>query len=179
LRHGAINCGHGRGGSIHLHEFDKVLITVTDQSTVTAVFDNPDKAAIFVKKWHAMDMGLSVTLSANFEASMAWCRKAHIAPHSIKHAVGIWGNTNRLPKSEILKITTMCGHGLVSSYLVEKCINDIRRQKVTALEASNILARPCLCGVFNLTRGVALLENIVGSRTCVIEDSNPDYREMV
>jgi hypothetical protein len=179
LNHGAINCGHGRGGNIHLHGFDKVLAAVSDQSTVTAVFDNPETAATFIIKWHAMEMGLSVTLSAMFEASMECCRKAHITPHSIKHSIGIWGNTNRLPKPDILKITTMCGHGLVSPYLVEKCIDDIRKKKMTALEASKILAKPCLCGVFNLTRSVVILEMLSGSRACGTEDPFPDCNDMI
>ena len=176
LNHGAINCGHGRGGSIHLRKLEEVLATVTDQSTVTAVFDDPNKATRLIHQWRDMEMGLSITLSARFESSLAWCRNTNITPHSIKHAIGIWGNIKRLPRPEILKITTMCGHGLVSPYLVDKCIKDIRKQKMTASEASKVLSRPCLCGIFNLTRSQMLLESMTSSRCGDNERPSPDMQ---
>jgi hypothetical protein len=51
----------------------------------------------------------------------------------------------------------MCGHGLTSSGLVEKMIEDIRKGKTSPQKASEKLAKPCVCGIFNTTRAAELL----------------------
>ena len=66
----------------------------------------------------------------------------------------------KLPEDEILEITTMCGHGMVSQYLARQTLLDIKRGKRTSQEAAEFLATPCICGVFNPKRAQLLLEEL-------------------
>lgn len=74
--------------------------------------------------------------------------------------LGIRGKPTRLPEDEILEITTMCGHGMISQYLAHQTLLDIKRGKCTSQEAAEFLATPCICGVFNPKRAQRLLEEL-------------------
>jgi len=83
-----------------------------------------------------------------------------LTPHTVNLSLGIWGRTEKLPKEEILWITSMCGHCMISPSLVLKMINDIRKGKTTPTNAARELARCCICGVFNVKRAEKLLRQL-------------------
>jgi len=85
------------------------------------------------------------------------CQKLGLEMHTVSQSLGIWGNTSRLPSREILEITTMCGHGMVSSSLVAKMIEDIKKGTTSPQKAAAELVKPCECGIFNTTRAAELL----------------------
>ena len=66
----------------------------------------------------------------------------------------------RMTRKEILEITTMCGHGMTTPNLVKKCIEEVISGKMGPREAARLLARPCICGIFNPSRAEALLQRI-------------------
>jgi len=107
------------------------------------------------------DFGLSITVSGLIGTIMEISRKLDIQPHTISVSGGIHGRTKRLPPPEILEITTMCGHAMVSSGLVEKVVMEIKRRKRTYREGALELSRPCHCGIFNPVRAERLLRRVV------------------
>jgi len=54
-------------------------------------------------------------------------------------------------------LSTMCGHGMVSSSLAKKMIDWVKEGRRTPEEAVTYLARFCSCGVFNPSRAVRIL----------------------
>jgi hypothetical protein len=56
-------------------------------------------------------------------------------------------------------LSTMCGHGMVSSSLAKKMIDWVKEGRRTPEQAVTYLARFCSCGVFNPSRGVRILED--------------------
>jgi hypothetical protein len=81
--------------------------------------------------------------------------------HTCETSLGIWGKTERLPDEDILRFTTMCGHGQVPFNLVKKMIAEVKEGRLTVGEAAEEMAKPCQCGVFNPKRAAAMLEEIL------------------
>ncbi len=103
------------------------------------------------------DLGLSVTISGLREEIFAVCSEAGLTPHSVNLSLGIWGKKRLLPPREILEVTTLCGHSLISPRLVTALAGDIKKERKTPKEAAIALARLCPCGVFNIKRAEKLL----------------------
>lgn len=156
--HGAINMGHGRAGNMYTISTEEVITKVTDNCTVTVVFDDLDRVVRFVQEIMDANLGMSVVISSLFHASRECCAKVGLAPHSIEHSLGIWGKKEKLAPQKDLELTTMCGHGLISASLVDALVEDLKSGRTTADAASRELARQCQCGIFNPTRGAELLK---------------------
>ncbi|MEM1525101.1 MAG: hypothetical protein QW618_03055 [Nitrososphaerales archaeon] len=106
------------------------------------------------------DLGLSVTISGLRDEIFAICREVGLKPHSVNLSLGIWGMKELLPPKEVLEITTMCGHSLISPRLVIKLANEIKEGKKKPKEAAITLAKLCPCGVFNIERAERLLAKL-------------------
>jgi hypothetical protein len=55
----------------------------------------------------------------------------------------------------------MCGHGLISHNFARKMIDWVKLEKATPHQAARYLARPCVCGAFNMERAAELLAKAV------------------
>ena len=55
-------------------------------------------------------------------------------------------------------LTTMCGHGMISTSLAKKMIDWVKEGRRTPEQAVTYLARFCSCGVFNPSRAVRILK---------------------
>jgi hypothetical protein len=55
----------------------------------------------------------------------------------------------------------MCGHGLISQYLVQEVIEDTKSGKKTPEKAAVKIGIPCVCGIYNPDRAVELLQKYV------------------
>jgi hypothetical protein len=64
----------------------------------------------------------------------------------------------KLPEEQILELSTMCGHGMVSAAFARKMLDWVKENRRTPAEAAAYLARFCSCGVFNTRRAERLLE---------------------
>ena len=106
------------------------------------------------------DFGLSIVVQGILEEVEGCLLQAGLKPHTVHHSLGVWGRTENLPGKEILEITTMCGHGMTTPNLVKKCIEEVISGKMGPREAARLLARPCICGIFNPSRAEALLQRI-------------------
>jgi hypothetical protein len=126
-----------------------------------AVFDNRDAVLNLLKEIRDKELGVSVVISGLFSRIHEDCGKLGLSMHTVNYSLGKWGKEELLPDPKITQITTMCGHGLISFNLVQSLLKEIRRGKKTVDEASKILAKPCVCGVFNTRRSAELLQALL------------------
>ncbi|MFC1903711.1 hypothetical protein ACFLXJ_02015 [Chloroflexota bacterium] len=154
---GAINYGDMKQGNIFVHEHDEIVKNISDYTLVQCVFDDINKVKSVLDDLKEADLGLSVVLTGLTDVARECCKEKGLELHTVSQSLGIWGNTSRLPSKEILEITTMCGHGMVSSSLVEHMIDDIKKGHTTPEKAAETLTKPCECGIFNPKRAAKLL----------------------
>jgi hypothetical protein len=107
------------------------------------------------------DLGISVVVTGVHEETQDCCRKSGLEKHTVEHSLSIFGRLKKLPSDEVLQLTTMCGHGMVPANLVEKVIEEIKREKKTIKEGALELTRPCHCGIYNPVRAERLLRRLV------------------
>jgi hypothetical protein len=155
LRHHPVNLGEMKFGNMYSHDAEQVVENAS--GIVHALFDNEDAVVAFMKDLKDADIGLSVVISGLFSAVKRCAAKAGLTPHTIEYSLGVWGNTSLLPDEKILQVTTMCGHGMLSSNLVASLVEDIKSGAKTPEAAAKQLAASCCCGVFNPTRAASLL----------------------
>lgn len=139
-------------------DFRAVIAGLNAPTTAAAVFDNRPAAEDFVKAAVAADLGLSVNISTSIDGAEQCCDAAGICRHSVGYSLGFEGKTEHLPTSDVLKISTMCGHGMVSASLAKKMIDWVKEGRRTPEQAVTYLQRFCSCGVFNPSRARRLLE---------------------
>jgi hypothetical protein len=157
LRHKPVNIGSAlKGGMI-----DKPGEVISVANNIGhAVFDNPEDLTAFLKELKQADLGLSIVVSGIFDKVDECLEKAGLQHHTANFSLGIWGRTDKLPDDEILEITTMCGHALISPNRVKEMARAIKAGTKTPEEAAKNLMPQCTCGVFNPTRAARLLANI-------------------
>jgi hypothetical protein len=126
-----------------------------------AVFDRRETLVEVLREISAKELGVSVVVSGLFSHIDQDCRKLGLSMHTVNYSLGTWGRKDLLPDPKITEVTTMCGHGLISFKLVQSLLKEIRRGKKTVEEASQTLAGPCVCGVFNTRRAAELLRAMV------------------
>jgi hypothetical protein len=139
-------------------DFRSVIDGVDAPTTVAAVFDNRVAAEDFVKKVKAADLGLCVNISTSIEGADQCCHMADQPRHSVGYSLGFQGKTEKLPNSQVLMLTTMCGHGMIGTNLARKMIDWVKEGRRTPEQAVTYLARFCSCGVYNPSRAKRILE---------------------
>lgn len=139
-------------------DFRAVIDGIDEPASVVAIFDNKDAAEKFLKVVVEADLGLSVNISTSVDGAMECCQYAGITRHSVGYSLGFEGATEKLPNTQLLKITTMCGHGMISTSLAKKMIDWVKEGRRTPDQAVTYMARFCSCGVFNPVRAKRILE---------------------
>jgi hypothetical protein len=140
-------------------DFEAVLKGLDHPTTCAAVFDNKVAAEDFVKRVKEEDLGLSVNISTSVDGAEQCCHHAGIPRHSVGYSLGFEGKTEKLPNSQVLMLSTMCGHGMVASSLAKKMIDWVKEGRRTPEEAASYMTRFCSCGVFNPSRAARILED--------------------
>jgi hypothetical protein len=140
-------------------DFRAVIEGFTVPTTAAAVFDNRMAAEDLMKAVTAADLGLSVNISTSIDGAEQCCHAAGIPRHSVGYSLGFEGKTEHLPNEDVLKLSTMCGHGMVASSLAKKMIDWVKEGRRTPEQASTYLARFCSCGVYNPSRAIRILED--------------------
>ena len=156
-RHGPVNLGDMKQGSVFTYDAEQIYKNVSDTTIVECVFDDLGKVEAVLRDLKSEDIGMSVVVSGLTDKVDECCKKVGLKIHTVAQSLGVWGDTSLLPRKEVLEITTMCGHAMVATALVEKMIEDIKKGKTTPQKAAEKLAKPCECGIFNPTRAVELL----------------------
>jgi hypothetical protein len=140
-------------------DFRAVIDGITEPASVVAIFNNQEAAGQFLKTVAEADLGLSVNISASVEGAEQCCQAAGIARHSVGYSLGFEGAVEKLPNTQLLKLTTMCGHGMISASLAKKMIDWVKEGRRTPEQAVTYMARFCSCGVFNPLRAKRILED--------------------
>ena len=139
--------------------FRAVIDGLDEPASVAAIFDNQEAAENFLKAVVDADLGLSVNISTSIEGAEQCCNYAGITRHSVGYSLGFEGCTEKLPNTQVLKLMTMCGHGMVSASLAKKMIDWVKEGRRTPAEAVTYMARFCSCGVFNPVRAKRIIED--------------------
>ncbi len=156
-----VNMGDMKTGGYYLVGKEAIMEGVQDTSIVHGVFTSKEDLRGAVRELKAADLGVSITISGILDNVNEVLLDNNIKRHTVEVSLGVRGRTDRLPEEELLEVTTMCGHGMVSQTFVRQMLIDIKKGKRTPEEAANYLATPCVCGVFNPRRAQELLEELV------------------
>ncbi len=160
-RYNWVNLGDMKTGGYFLVGKDAIMNGVQDTSIVHGVFASKEDMKNAVKALKEADLGVSVTISGILTEVRDAVMSEGLAPHTVEVSMGIMGRTERLPEDDLLQITTMCGHGMVSQTLVRQMLIDIKKGKRSSEEAARYLATPCVCGVFNPKRAQQILDELL------------------
>jgi hypothetical protein len=142
--------------------FEDVIKGLDTSTTAAAVFDNSTSAENFVRAVVEADLGLSVNISTSIEQAERCCAAVGACRHSVGYSLGFEGKTERLPNEDVLTLSTMCGHGMVSASFAKKMIDWVKEGRRSPRHAASYLARFCSCGVFNTSRAARVLERARG-----------------
>src|SRR5579871_419255 len=140
-------------------DFRAVIDGVDAPTTVAAVFDDRVSAEDFLKTVRAADLGLCINISTSIDGAEQCCHAAGIPRHSVGYSLGFQGKTEKLPNSQVLALTTMCGHGMISTSLAKKMIDWVKEGRRSPEQAVTYMARFCSCGVYNPSRAKRILED--------------------
>jgi len=157
LRHNPNNIGSDSKdeGGWYTHSAEQILKGC--HAEAHAVFSNPKDVVDFLKEVKKANLGMSIVLSGLLGDVNVICKQVGLTRHTVNFSLGYRGNTKKLPPREILEITTMCGHHMISPNLVKTIVQDIKREVKTAADGARQLAKPCYCGCFNVVRAEKLL----------------------
>ncbi|KJS22408.1 MAG: hypothetical protein VR72_06135 [Clostridiaceae bacterium BRH_c20a] len=162
LELGPNNIGSYETGTVYSGAtIQQIKEQLSETPRVRCCFDNPDKVEELVAFIKESGCGLSVTVSGLIDDVKAIAAKTDISPHSINLSLGTFGKTEELPEYVVLEFVTMCGHGMISSKLVEKLIDDVVKGRMSFEKAAMLMAQPCVCGIFNAKRAEELLDKYV------------------
>jgi len=134
--------------------------TESGESYGNRVFNNKKELGSYLKRLKEKNLGKSVVVSGLFDEVIDCLREINLSPHTIQFSLGIFGKTQLLPKEEILEITTMCGHHMISPMLVEKLASDIRNGEISSEQAVRVMGKQCVCAVCNESRARKLIESL-------------------
>jgi len=139
-------------------DFRLVIEKLDSYTTAAAVFDNLQAAQDFVKAVKEADLGMCVNISTSIAGAENCCQAADQNRHSIGYSLGFQGKTEKLPNTQVLALTTMCGHGMISHSFAKKMIDWVKEGRRTPEQAAGYMAHFCACGVCNPSRAKRILE---------------------
>lgn len=161
---GSINWGDIKTGPKVSFDTEKIKDKLTQKSRVRGVFTEKAQVVEFLKRMKKLDTGLSLVVSGITEDVLDACYEAGLKPHSINLSLGIWGKKELLPPEEILEVTTMCGHHMVSANMVKLVAEKVKKGLMAPKEGGENLARQCPCGIFNPERTSMLLKGMASKQ---------------
>lgn len=136
---------------------EELLSKTEDNSPAMGCFDDAQKVVNVLKKLREEEVGMSVVITGLREKVEKICEAAGLFPHSADLSLGLFGNLEGMPSEDDMALTTMCGHAMISAGLVRHIKDLIKNGRLSAQEGAKLLAKPCYCGIFNITRAEQLL----------------------
>jgi hypothetical protein len=158
-----VNAGSSRKGNILQDgiDIDGLIAGLGDGATSAAVFTDLETLKKVIAELIEADLGISINVSGLLEGVQECCRAEGTKRHSVEQSLGFWGADDLLPERDVLTMSTLCGHGLVSFNFIHKMIDEVKMRRLTPGEAAKIMGRCCECGVFNTVRAEKLLEKML------------------
>jgi hypothetical protein len=160
-KYNPVNYGDMKTGNKYNSERDVIYRNIQDTSIVHFVFTDKEIVGRVIEELKEADLGTSVVVSGLVETTDDLCKQAGLRMHTVEFSGGIHGRLDLLPEKQVLEITTMCGHGMVASHLVEDMVKKIKKGKKSLEEASVELSKPCQCGIFNHKRAEDLIRRFL------------------
>jgi hypothetical protein len=139
-------------------DFQKVIDGIGAATTFSAVFATKVDAEAFAQRITREDLGLSINISTSVENAMNCCRAAGLTRHSVGYSLGFEGIQDNAPNRQVLALSTMCGHGMISQSLAKKMIDLVKENRRTPDQVTAALSRFCSCGIFNPVRARRIIE---------------------
>lgn len=162
---GPANIGfYGHGSILTDISIDDVKNRFHDNSRIRCCFDEKEKLKEVLRRVKDEDLGLSITVSGLISEIKEISKELELKPHTINISCGVFGRVDHLPTKEVMEVSTMCGHGLISAKLIEEVINRLRKGEMKLDEAIHTLGGPCTCGIFNPSRARETLTAIVNEQ---------------
>lgn len=128
---------------------------------ITAVFTDINTIKQIIQTLKREDLGVSIVISGLISEIKEAVEEIGLNMHTVHLSLGTFGKKELLPSEKILEITTMCGHHCTSQQSIEYYIDLIKEGKITVEKAAKKLARPCICGIFNISRATKILSELV------------------
>ena len=161
VKYEPVNYGEVFSGPIFRSSNEEMLENMKDNSYIHFVFDEREKISGFLRELKEADYAMSVVVSGVVDEVKTACEEAGLSMHTVNFSGGILGNTSLLPEEPVLEITTMCGHGLISTNLVKQMVSDLKKGRGDYREYAIDLAKQCQCGIFNPDRAEKILMRMV------------------
>jgi hypothetical protein len=152
---GSSQAGKNAKAGLDPNEYAK---TLDKAYGVACCFSNKDAIKRVLGKLKEADTGISIVAGGLIDEIVAMAKDIGLQPHTAFLSLGIHGKKARLPEEDVLEMTTMCGHGLVSSKLTQAVIKKVQAGEMSPEAGATLLAQPCPCGIFNTDRCEALLQ---------------------
>jgi len=138
---------------------EEIKEAIHDGSILHGVYTDKEVVKKVLEDIKRENLGISIVVSGLFSEVFSILNDDEPPfPHTINMSLGVHGNAELLPEPEILEISTMCGHGLVSHKLVRDRIQKVSEGKMSSDKAAKDLAAQCVCGIFNPERAKELIE---------------------
>ena len=155
-----VNYGSSHAGKSVKSGLDpKEYATTLDNAYgVACCFSNKETIKRILIKLKEADTGISIVTGGLIDEIVEIAEAVDLKPHTAFLSLGIHGKKALLPEEQVLELTTMCGHGLVSAKLTEAVLKRVAAGKTTPEEGAHLLAQPCPCGIFNTDRSEELLK---------------------
>jgi hypothetical protein len=153
------NFGNASLGNSHQYPIE--AMKKARKGIIHAVFKDRQKLKACLTDLKDHDFGVSVVVSCLYEEVAEICSEIGLSPHTVEYSLQIHGKKEKLPDKNILEITTMCGHAMVSPHLVSNLIRKVKDGNLKIAEASTELSRMCVCGIFNPFRSEKILKKIL------------------
>ena len=161
-KHNPDNYGDDSLGSILTGvTLEEMKNNASDHSYMDAVYTNLDDLISVLKELKKADLGISVTVTGDRKIILRVLNIVGLKPDSIHLSLGIRGRKERLPEKDVLKICSLCGHGMVTPERVKDIVKKIRDGKMGVREGSVLLGSTCTCGIFNTKLAEEILQKMV------------------
>lgn len=128
---------------------------------ITATFTNIETVKKVLKVLKKEGLGISIVVCGLISEIKKAVKEVDLDLHTVHLSLGIFGKKELLPSEKILEITTMCGHHCISPQSVEYYVQLIKDKKISVDKAAKKLKKPCICGIFNISRAVQILNTVV------------------
>lgn len=161
-RHHAKHYGDDLTGNVLTQGHEKLVKNAHDITNIHGVFSSFQRLIGFIEDVVKANLGISVVISGLLDKVKECTEVSGAEYHTVEVSLGFWGKKEKLPPEDILEITTMCGHGYVTTRLVYDVLEKVRKGIYSPRCAAEKLAKTCVCGIFNPDRAAKLISELSG-----------------
>ena len=128
---------------------------------VTAVYDEIETVKKIIKTLKEEDIGISIVVSGLISEIKKAVEEIGLNIHTVHLSLGTFGKKELLPSKKVLELTTSCGHHCISPQSIKHYSYLIKNEKITVEKAAEKLAEPCICGIFNTSKAISILNELI------------------